>query len=79
MRYLLLLAFDFTILVRRPENIVDPFEKMTRMLLDNLASRVEEARYQGDERRCELLADILADIQRISTDVLRNDKTKRKQ
>ncbi len=49
---------------------MDPFEKVVRQLLDNLETRLNEARTQGDVRRYEIVTDIMKDIGRLCDNVL---------
>lgn len=49
---------------------MEPFEKVVRQLLDTLQARYNEAISQEDERRREIVYDIMKDLQRISTAVL---------
>ena len=53
---------------------MDPFEKVVRQLLDNLETRLNEARTQGDDRRYEIVWDIMKDLKRISDNVLAEEK-----
>lgn len=53
---------------------MDPFEKVVRQLLDNLDTRLNEARVHGDERRYEIVWDIMKDLKRISDNVLAEEK-----
>ena len=53
---------------------MDPFEKVVRQLLDNLETRLNEARVQHDERRYEIVWDIMKDLKRISDNVLAEEK-----
>lgn len=53
---------------------MDPFEKVVRQLLDNLETRLSEARTQGDERRYEIVTDILKDLGRLCDNVLAEEK-----
>lgn len=54
---------------------MDPFEKVIRQLLDNLETRLNEARSQGDDRRYEIVWDIIEDLKRISDNVIAEEKT----
>ncbi len=49
---------------------MDPFEKVIRQLLDNLETRLNEARTQADQRRYEIVWDIMKDLKRISDNVI---------
>ncbi len=53
---------------------MDPFEKVVRQLLDNLETRLNEARVQQDERRYAMVWDIMKDLKRISDNVLAEEK-----
>ncbi len=53
---------------------MDPFEKVVRQLLDNLETRLSEARTQRDERRYEIVTDILKDLGRLCDNVLAEEK-----
>ncbi len=54
---------------------MDPFEKVIRQLLDNLETRLNEARTQADQRRYEIVWDIMKDLKRISDNVIAEEKT----
>lgn len=53
---------------------MDPFEKVVRQLLDNLDTRLSEARTQEDVRRYEIVTDILRDLKRLCDNVLSDEK-----
>ncbi len=53
---------------------MDPFEKVVRQLLDNLETRLNEAKTQGDNRRYEIVSDIMKDLGRLCDNVLAEEK-----